>query len=80
MKQSLVARVYAMDVKSMQQAFYRHTLQRYEIVAPNIYLDWKFNEMDIIAIRKSFQGSKNRLSVGFILINQAKDGVNQRQL
>jgi len=37
----------------MQSAFYQHTFQRYEIVAPNIFLDWRFNEMDIIAIRKS---------------------------
>lgn len=28
-------------------------LQRYEIVAPNIYLDWKFNEMDIFGLRRS---------------------------
>lgn len=42
-----------MNTKDMQFAFYQHTFQRYEIVAPNIYLDWQFNEMDIIAIRKS---------------------------
>lgn len=39
-------------VNDMQVAFYQHTFQRYEIVAPNIYLDWRFNEMDIFALRK----------------------------
>ena len=28
-------------------------MQRYEIVAPNIYLDWNFNEMDIMGLRRS---------------------------
>ena len=37
----------------MQTAFYYHTSQRYEILAPNIYLDWEFNEADLLGVRKS---------------------------
>lgn len=39
--------------KDLQIAFYQDTSQRYEIVAPNIYLDWEFNEMDLFALRRS---------------------------
>jgi hypothetical protein len=42
-----------MKIKNIQQAFYNRTFQRYEIVAPNIYLDWQFNEMDLMALRRS---------------------------
>jgi len=42
-----------MKIKDMQNAFYRHTVQRYEMLAPNIYLDWRFNEMDLLGLRKS---------------------------
>lgn len=38
---------------NIQKAFYRSNVQRYEIVAPNIFLTHTSNEMDIIAIRKS---------------------------
>ena len=41
------------DIRSIQKAFYNETFQRYEIVAPNIYLDWQFNEMDLLGLRKS---------------------------
>lgn len=37
----------------MQKAFYRHTFQRYELVAPNIFIDFQFNEMDIFGLRRS---------------------------
>lgn len=40
-------------VKAMQLAFYKATYQRYEILAPNIYLDWQFNEMDLLGVRRS---------------------------
>lgn len=39
--------------RDLQLAFYKHTVQRYEIVAPNIHLDWQFNEMDILGLRRS---------------------------
>lgn len=39
--------------KVLQKAFYVANQQRFEMVAPNIYLDWQFNEMDIFALRKS---------------------------
>ena len=42
-----------MKVKDIQLAFYQKTFQRYEIVAPNIYLDWQFNEMDLMGLRRS---------------------------
>lgn len=42
-----------MKVKEIQLGFYRHTFQRYEMVAPNIYLDWQFNEMDLMGLRRS---------------------------
>lgn len=37
----------------LQKAFYSHTWQRYELVAPNLYLNGKSNEMDIFGARKS---------------------------
>lgn len=37
----------------MQKAFYRATYQRYELVAPNIYLGDCSGEMDLLAIRRS---------------------------
>ena len=39
--------------KELQISFYEANSQRYQITAPNIYLDWEFNEMDICAVRKS---------------------------
>jgi len=36
----------------MQKAFYNHTYQRYDIVAPNIFLTWS-NEMDLLGFRRS---------------------------
>lgn len=37
----------------LQKTFYRYTWQRYELVAPNLYLNGNSNEMDIFAARKS---------------------------
>lgn len=42
-----------MNERDLQLAFYQSTYQRYELTAPNIYLDWQFKEMDILAVRKS---------------------------
>ena len=39
--------------KELQAAFYYANWQRFEIIAPNIYLDWQFNEMDLLCLRKS---------------------------
>lgn len=40
-------------IKEMQIHFYYHTLQRYELLAPNVYPDWKLGEMDLMGIHKS---------------------------
>jgi hypothetical protein len=37
----------------MQYHFYCHTIQRYELCALNIYLDWLKKEMDIFGLRRS---------------------------
>ncbi len=39
-------------VKEIQYQFYRHWLTRYELLAPNIYLDF-WSEMDLLGVRKS---------------------------
>lgn len=39
-------------VKDMQNAFYKHTFQRYEMLAPNVYLDGSTHEMDLMGIRR----------------------------
>ena len=49
-KDVTAAKVRVIDI---QKAFYRSTWQRYEMAAPNIHLDWKFKEMDILGLRKS---------------------------
>ena len=35
------------------KAFYYINLNRYELIAPNVYLDWQFNEMDLFGLRPS---------------------------
>lgn len=37
----------------MQMQFYYQNHDRFELIAPNIYLDFELNEMDICGIRKS---------------------------
>jgi hypothetical protein len=39
-------------IKDIQRAFYYKTYQRYEMVAPNIYIDQN-NEMDLMGLRRS---------------------------
>lgn len=41
------------NIKEIGRAFYSYSFGRYEIVAPNIFLDWQFNEMDLLGIRRS---------------------------
>lgn len=40
-------------IKKLQKLFYFYYGKRYEMVAPNIYLDWEFNEMDLMCLRKN---------------------------
>ena len=40
------------SVSELQTAFYRHSFQRYELLAPNVYLQHS-SEMDLMGIRKS---------------------------
>ncbi|MCK5020813.1 MAG: hypothetical protein KAS32_27575 [Candidatus Peribacteraceae bacterium] len=42
-----------MNAKNLQKAFYARWSPRYELVAPNIYLDYLRGEMDILGIRPS---------------------------
>lgn len=42
-----------MNEKELIKAYRDSEWQRYELVAPNIYPDWQFKEMDILCIRKS---------------------------
>lgn len=39
--------------KDMSSAFYRSQNTRFEMVAPNIYMDWNHCEMDLLCLRKS---------------------------
>ena len=39
--------------KDLQKEFWRSTYPRYEILAPNICLDWMSGEMDLLGLRKS---------------------------
>lgn len=41
-----------MTVKRLQKLFDTYYYNRYDILAPNIYLDWEFNEMDLMGLRK----------------------------
>jgi len=42
-----------MNSETLQSAFYRANHERYEILAPNIYLSFGTSEMDILGIRRS---------------------------
>jgi hypothetical protein len=37
----------------LQNEFYRRNSQRFDIIAPNIYIDWSSCEMDLFCLRKS---------------------------
>ena len=41
-----------MNATRIQQAFYHHSFQRYELLAPNVFMSWD-NEMDLVGIRRS---------------------------
>jgi len=41
------------DMRRIQHAFYLSTSQRYELLVPNVYLDYRFHEMDLCGVRKS---------------------------
>jgi hypothetical protein len=42
-----------MNSKEIQKTFFKSYGKEYEMVVPNAYLDWKLNEMDILARKKS---------------------------
>lgn len=39
-------------VKRIQREFYRALWKRYSLIVPNVYLDWEYNEMDLLCVRK----------------------------
>jgi len=39
--------------KDLQNLFYKHNWQKYELIAANIFINWGANEMDILGLRKS---------------------------
>ena len=41
-----------MNVLDIQQAFFSWSFQRYELLAPNVFMSWP-NEMDLLGIRRS---------------------------
>ena len=38
---------------TLEKAFYLSTYERYELIAPNIYLDWGYSELDLMGLRRS---------------------------
>lgn len=40
-------------IDKMERAFFMSTIQRYSILAKNIYFGWEGNEMDLLGVRKS---------------------------